>query len=103
MKKHKLHSQEELAAKVAEIIYCLHYGLHHAAHLLLDDIKHQSIHLTGPIQGEVLLFAQMVDFQYAYEPQYATDPWPFDRFHPISREALFAADNLLHSLTRKAS
>jgi hypothetical protein len=85
-----IRSKVEMAQDVAEVLGCLHRGERSHADLLLEDLKVRSVGLDESIQQDVLMFAEQVQFQYAY------DPW-----HRITREVQRAADRLLEDLGMK--
>lgn len=82
-----LRSKLEMAQDVVGVLQCLHRGERSHADLLLEDLKLRSVSLDESIQQHVLIFAEQVQFQYAY------DPW-----HCITQEVERAADQLLQDL-----
>lgn len=82
-----IRSKIEIAEKIGEIIQCLHRGQRSAADLLIEEVKSRSLFLEDPIQQDVLMFAESVQFQAAY------DPW-----HRINQEVERAADKLIEDL-----
>ena len=77
----------EIAEDIGELIGCLHNGQRSAADLLIEDLKVRSIYLDEPIQHDILIFVQEIEFQYAY------DPW-----HKVTGEIQKAADKLIEDL-----
>ena len=82
-----IRSKVEIAEKIGEIIQCLHRGQRSAADLLIEEVKSRSLFLEDPIQQDVLMFAESVQFQANY------DPW-----HRINEEIQRAADRLIEDL-----
>lgn len=82
-----IRSKMEMAHDIAEIIQCLHRGQRSAADLLIEDLKARSLQLDEMIQRDVLIFAEQVQFQYAY------DPW-----HKMTEDVQRAADKLIQDL-----
>ena len=82
-----IRSKKEMAEEVGEIIRFLHTGQRSAADLLIEDLKIRSVYLEEPIQHDVLIFAEEVQFQYDY------DPW-----HKVTSGVQKAADKLIEDL-----
>ncbi|MCC6128081.1 MAG: hypothetical protein IT584_02645 [Chlamydiae bacterium] len=82
-----IRSKKEIAEGVGKIIHYLHTGQRSAADLLIEDLKVRSIYLSEDIQRDVLIFAEEVQFQYAY------DPW-----HKVTTDVEKAADKLIEDL-----
>ena len=82
-----LHAKDEMARDIAKVIEDLHLGKRRSAMIFLHDLKQRSLHLDEKIQQDVLMFAEQVEFQFAY------DPW-----HNITEDVRKAADRLLHDL-----
>lgn len=82
-----IRSKVEIIEKISEILQCLHRGQRSAADLLIEEVKSRSLFLEDPIQQDVLMFAESVQFQASY------DPW-----HRISVEISKAADKLIEDL-----
>lgn len=82
-----IRSKKEIAEGVGKIIHYLHTGQRSAADLLIEDLKVRSVYLDEEIQRDVLIFAEEVQFQYAY------DPW-----HKVTLEVEKAADKLIEDL-----
>ena len=87
-----IRAREEMARDVVKIIRNLHRGKPELATPLIQDLKARSLHLSDQIQQDVLIFAEQVQFQYAY------DPW-----HKVTEEVSQAADRLLAHLDLRAS
>jgi hypothetical protein len=82
-----IRSKIEVAEDIDQIIHCLGMGQKEAANALIESLKSRSIYLDEKIQGDVLVFAEAVQFQEAY------DPW-----HCITPEIERAADQLIEDL-----
>ncbi len=82
-----IRSKKEIAEGVGKIIHFLHTGQRSAADLLIEELKVRSLYLEEPIQRALLIFAEEVQFQYAY------DPW-----HKVTQEVEDAADKLIENL-----
>ena len=82
-----IRSKIDVASEIGDIIHCLGKGQKEAADSLIDDLKSRSIYLDEAIQGDVLVFAEAIQFQEAY------DPW-----HLITPEIQQAADQLIEDL-----
>ena len=82
-----IRSKIEIAEKIGEILHCLHTGQRSAADLLIEEVKSRSLFLEDPIQQDVLIFAESVQFQASY------DPW-----HRVNEEIRKAADRLIEDL-----
>lgn len=82
-----IRSKVEIAEKIGEILQCLHRGQRSATDLLIEEVKSRSLFLEDPIQQDVLIFAESVQFQASY------DPW-----HRVSEEISKAADKLIEDL-----
>ena len=82
-----IRSKKEIAEGVGKIIHFLHTGQKSAADLLIEELKIRSVYLDETIQQDVLVFAEEVQFQYAY------DPW-----HAVTSEVEKAADKLIEDL-----
>ncbi len=89
MNKHKIpfRSKIEMCNEIAQIIYHLHRGEKSKSETLIKDLKVRSLYLDDTIQNDVLVFAEQILFQYAY------DPW-----HSITPEIQKAADRLIEDL-----
>lgn len=79
--------KKEIAEGVGKIIYFLCTGQRSAADVLIEELKVRSLYLDEPIQHALLIFAEEVQFQYAY------DPW-----HKVTQEVEMAADKLIENL-----
>lgn len=82
-----IRSKVEIAERIGEIIQCLHAGRRSEADMLIEEVKGRSLFLEDPIQQDVLMFAESVQFQACY------DPW-----HLISNDIQKAADKLIEDL-----
>ncbi len=82
-----IRSKIEIVEKIGKILHCLHTGQRSAADLLIEEVKSRSLLLEDPIQQDVLMFAESVQFQASY------DPW-----HRVSGEIQTAADRLIEDL-----
>jgi hypothetical protein len=82
-----IRSKKEIAEGVGKIIHFLHTGQRSSADLLIEELKIRSVYLDESIQRDVLIFAEEVQFQYAY------DPW-----HKVTPEVEKAADKLIEDL-----
>jgi len=87
-----IRAREEMAQDIAKIIQNLHRGKPELATPLIQNLKARSLHLSEQIQQDVLIFAEQVQFQYAY------DPW-----HKVTEDVRQAADRLLDDLGLHAS
>jgi hypothetical protein len=82
-----IRSKIEAAQDIDQIIHCLGKGQQEAANALIESLKSRSIYLDEKIQGDVLVFAEAVQFQEVY------DPW-----HCITPEIEQAANQLIEDL-----
>lgn len=82
-----IRSKKEIAEGVGKIIHFLHTGQRSSADLLIEELKIRAVYLDEAIQRDVLVFAEEVQFQYAY------DPW-----HKVTSEVEKAADRLIEDL-----
>ena len=82
-----IRSKVEIAERIGEIIQCLHAGRRSEADMLFEEVKSRSLFLEDPIQQDVLMFAESVQFQASY------DPW-----HLVNKEIEKAADKLIEDL-----
>jgi hypothetical protein len=82
-----IRSKVDVAEEITQIIHYLHDGKQDAANSLIENLKSRSIYLDERIQGDVLIFAEAVQFQAAY------DPW-----HLVTSEIEAAADQLIEDL-----
>jgi hypothetical protein len=82
-----IQAKKEMAKDIAEVILCLLQGRHRNAMTLINEIKSRAVHLPENIQHDVLIFAEQIEFQFAY------DPW-----HTITKDITRAADRLLSDL-----
>jgi hypothetical protein len=82
-----IRSKIDLAEEIGQILHCLHTGQRDAADRLIENLKNRSLYLDETIQGDVLMFAEAVQFQEAY------DPW-----HRITPEIQQVADKLIEDL-----
>lgn len=82
-----IRSKVKIAQELGQILYCLHTGQRSSADLLIEDMKSRSLFLEDPIQRDVLIFVESVQFQDAYDPS-----------HLVSEEVRQAADRLIESL-----
>lgn len=82
-----IRSKIDVAQEVGQIIHYLYDGKMKEANDLIDNLKSRSIYLDEKIQGDVLIFAEAVQFQSAY------DPW-----HCVTPEIKKAADQLIEDL-----
>ncbi len=82
-----IRSKVEMVEEVGEVISYLHKGIRLPADLLIEDLKYRSLFLGEEIQGDVLVFAEQVAFQYDY------DPW-----HKVTSNVQEAADKLIEDL-----
>ncbi len=80
-------SKIEMCNDIAKIIQHLHKGEQSQSEPLIKDLKVRSLFLDDTIQNDVLIFAEQVQFQYAY------DPW-----HKVTPEVQKAADRLIEDL-----
>jgi hypothetical protein len=82
-----IRSKVDIATEIGDVLHCLHSGQPDAANRLIEDLKNRSIYLDETIQGDILIFAEAVQFQSSY------DPW-----HRITPEIQRAADRLIEDL-----
>lgn len=82
-----IRSKYEMIHAIIKIIHFLHAGKKKEANELIEELKIRAIHLDPPIQQDVLIFAEQIQFQYAY------DPW-----HKVTEEIQKAADRLIEDL-----
>lgn len=82
-----IRSKIDVAQEIGQIIYCLSLGQQSKVNALIDELKNRSIYLDEKIQGDVLVFAEAVQFQLSY------DPW-----HQITPEIERAANQLIEDL-----
>lgn len=82
-----IRSKIDVAEEIGQIIHCLSSGKTKDADHLIEDLKNHSIYLDEKIQGDVLIFAEAVQFQSAY------DPW-----HLVTPEIEKAANRLIEDL-----
>jgi hypothetical protein len=82
-----IRSKVDVAEEIGQIIHYLHDGKKEAADSLIENLKSRSIYLDEKIQGDVLIFAEAIQFQEAY------DPW-----HLVTPEIEQAADQLIEDL-----
>ena len=90
MKKHlsqelPIRAKLEMAQDVAEVIVCLGHGRQLEAEKLLQDLKARALYFDESVQQNVLVFAEQVQFQLAYDPS-------------VTHEVQRAANLLLESL-----
>ncbi len=77
----------EIAEKIGQILECLHKGQKPETNILIAEVKSRALFLEDPIQQDVLMFAESVQFQMAY------DPW-----HKVNKEIEAAANKLIEDL-----
>jgi hypothetical protein len=82
-----IRSKIEVAQEIGQIIHCLDEGQVSALNEKIEDLKNRSIYLDEKIQGDVLVFAEAVQFQIS------TDPW-----HQFTPEIEQAAKQLILDL-----
>lgn len=82
-----IRSKVDVAEEIGQIILCLSTGKTENANHLIEELKNHSIYLDEKIQGDVLIFAEAVQFQSAY------DPW-----HLVTPEIERAANRLIEDL-----
>ncbi len=82
-----IRAKVEIAEKIGQILQCFQKGQRSEVNLLIAEIKSRSLFLEDPIQQDVLMFAESVQFQTAY------DPW-----RTISTEIETAANKLIEDL-----
>jgi hypothetical protein len=82
-----IHSKIQVAEEIGQIIHCLHTGKKEVADHLIENLKNRSLYLDEKIQGDVLMFAEAIQFQETY------DPW-----HLITPEIEEAANQLIADL-----
>jgi len=82
-----IRSKIDAAQEIGQIIRCLTQGQQSKVISLIDALKNRSIYLDEKIQGDVLVFAEAVQFQISY------DPW-----HLITPEIERAANRLIEDL-----
>ncbi len=77
----------EMAQAVASILHSLHQGQPSIIGFLLEDLRAHALFMEDFIQQDVLIFAEQVQFQMAY------DPW-----HSVTLNVEQAADRLIEDL-----
>jgi hypothetical protein len=77
----------EIAEKIGQILHYFQKGQPQEVNALIAEVKSRALFLEDPIQQDVLIFAESVQFQEAY------DPW-----HKISPEIEQAANKLIEDL-----
>lgn len=82
-----IRSKIDIAEEIGQIIYCLQTGKQDTANTLIENMKTRSIYLDERIQGDILMFAEAVQFQSTY------DPW-----HTVTPEIEKAANQLIEDL-----
>ncbi len=82
-------SKNIIREEIAQIIHHLHYGERGPGDLLVKDLKARLKQHPTKIQRDMLIFVEMVHFQYDY------DPW-----HKVTPEVQKAADRLLKDLKK---
>ncbi|MBF8263573.1 MAG: hypothetical protein HW387_1238 [Parachlamydiales bacterium] len=82
-----IRSKIDVAEEIGQIIHCLHTGKRETVDSLIENLKSRSIYLDEKIQGDVLMFAEAIQFQDVY------DPW-----HIITPEIEEAANQLIEDL-----
>ena len=82
-----IRSKIEVAQEIGQIIHYLTQGQESKVNELIEDLKNRSIYLDEKIQGDVLIFAETIQFQQSY------DPW-----HQITPEIEKSANQLIEDL-----
>lgn len=82
-----IRSKIEIAQKTGELLACLHKGHFFTANHLIEDLKRSSLYLEDPIQQDVLMLSQAIQFQEVYDPT-----------HCITLEIKRIADRLIEDL-----
>lgn len=86
-KKLPIRSKIEIAQKIGDILHYLHQGKPQEANHLIEEVKSRALFLEEPIQRDVLMFAESVQFQASYDP-----------FHRIDHKVEEAANRLIEDL-----
>lgn len=82
-----IRSKLDILDDMVQIIYFLHIGDRHSADQLIKDMKIRAMFLDEMIQQQVLIFTDLIHFQYN------TDPW-----HRVTPDIQVAADHLIEQL-----
>jgi len=82
-----IRSKIEAAQEIGQIIHYMTNGQESKVNELIEDLKNRSIYLDEKIQGDVLIFAETIQFQQTY-----------DQWHQITPEIEKAANQLIEDL-----